>query len=213
MVRRFVLTVLLALAPAAAAAHPHVFVDARAEVVFDADGRIAAVRNIWQFDEFFSEYAIQGLDADNDGTLSDAELEPLAKVNMDSLKDFDFFTFMTDSEAEKPFREPEEYWLEFHGGKLTLFYTLPLAEPLAVGDDTTLEVFDPEYFVAFTFMKEKPVSLDGAPAACKAIYNPPKELDANTAAILGAIPADQPDLPPDLQAMASGLANLIKIAC
>jgi hypothetical protein len=44
-------------------------VTARAEIVFDAAGRVAAVRHIWQFDEAFSAYAMQGYDANNDGRL------------------------------------------------------------------------------------------------------------------------------------------------
>ena len=69
---------LLLAATPAAEAHPHVFVDARAELVFDATGQVTAVRHIWQFDQAFSEYAIQGLDANDDGKLSDDELAPLA---------------------------------------------------------------------------------------------------------------------------------------
>jgi ABC-type uncharacterized transport system substrate-binding protein len=75
-----------------AAAHPHVLVAAKAEVVFDGEGRIAPVRIIWQFDEAFTAFAVQGLDADNDGKLSDAELALLVKVNIESLREFGFFT-------------------------------------------------------------------------------------------------------------------------
>ncbi len=39
------------LAPRAADAHPHVFVTTREVVVFDAEGRVAAVKNAWTFDE------------------------------------------------------------------------------------------------------------------------------------------------------------------
>ena len=84
---------------------------------------------------------------------------------------------------------------------------------MAVGAKTTLEVFDPEYFVAFTFLKNKAVTLDDAPAGCTAIYHPPKELDAQTMAMLAAIPVDQHDLPPALADAAAGLANLITVSC
>ncbi|KAB2872887.1 MAG: DUF1007 family protein [Bauldia sp.] len=200
-------------AGSAAEAHPHVFVDARAEIVFDGDGRIAALRNIWQFDEAFTAFAVQGLDANNDGKLSDDELAPLAKVNIDSLKEYDFFTWLTAGKESFKFVTPTEYWLEFHGGRLTLFYTLPLETPAQVGPKTTIEVFDPDYFVAFTFPKQGAVGLDGAPPGCSAAYKPPGELDDKTMAVLSAIPADRPDLPPDLQQAASVLANLILVSC
>jgi ABC-type uncharacterized transport system substrate-binding protein len=216
--RRQFSTCLIAVAAAVAitspaAAHPHVLVDAKSEVVFDAEGRMKSVRQVWRFDAAFSAYAIQGLDTDEDGTYSDEELKPLAKVNVDSLKDFDFFTFLTVGDAELDFVEPQEYWLELHGDQLTLFYNLPLKEPIEVGPRTTLEVFDPDYFVAFTFVKEGPVTLDGAPGGCTAVYHPPKEIDDQTMAILNARPQDQRELPPELADAAAGLANLAEIKC
>ena len=204
---------LVLLPPLGAAAHPHVFVDARAEVVFDGEGRIDAVRHIWQFDAAFSAYATVNLDADGDGALSDVELAPLAKVNVDSLAEFGFFTWLTVDEVDADFVPPTEYWLEMHGERLTLFYTLPLTVPVRPGARTMLEVFDPEYFVAFAFVEQTPVLLDGAPAGCRASYRPPGELDMQTMTILGQIPADQRELPPDLRDAASALANLITIDC
>lgn len=200
-------------APTAAMAHPHVFIDARSEIVFDEDGSMTAVRNIWQFDEAFTAFAIQGLDTDGDGQFTDDELAPLAKVNVESLEEFGFFTFLTVGGAYRDFAAPDEYWLEFYGGKLTLFFTLPLEAPAVVGPDTTLEVFDPEYFVAFSFTEDIPVSLVGAPVGCEGIYIPPGELDVQTATILGSLPATQRELPPDLQAAASVLSNRITVSC
>lgn len=213
--RAAALASILWIAPVApAGAHPHVFVDAHAEIVFDARGEVTAVRNIWQFDEAFTAFAIQGLDENGDGKLSDDELAPLAKVNVESLSEFAFFTWLREGKASFAFVPPTEYWLEFHGGRLTLFYTLPLKAPAPMhGKKATLEVFDPEYFVAFTFPKDAAVTLVDAPAGCHAEYHPPRELDAQTMAILGAIPADQHDLPPELQDAAAGLANLISVAC
>ena len=196
-----------------AAAHPHVFVDARAEIVFDENGRIAAVRNIWQFDEAFSSYATLNLDEDGDGALSNAELEPLAKVNVESLAEFGFFTYLTIGETSVEFVPPTEYFLQYDGARLTLYYTLPLSAPAVLAAPAKLEVFDPEYFVAFTFAGDEPAILDGAPDGCRATFHPPQELDAQTMAILGAIPMDQRTIPDDLVAAASVLANVIVVEC
>ena len=203
----------LLLAGTAAEAHPHVFIDARAEIVFDKAGKIESIRNIWQFDEAFTAFAVQGLDADEDGTLTDKELAPLAKVNIESLHEFGFFTWLTIDGKEHDFVTPTEYWLEFHGGRLTLFFTLPLHAAATVGTKTMLEIFDPEYFVAFSFVKDHPVSLHDAPAGCTAVLRPPGELDDKTMAVLNSIPIDQPDLPPELQEAAAVLANTITLSC
>ena len=47
-------------------AHPHVWIDARGEVLFE-NGAIAGMRHHWTFDPYFSAWAIQGLDTDGDG--------------------------------------------------------------------------------------------------------------------------------------------------
>jgi len=196
----------------AAQAHPHVFVDARSELIFDAAGAVTAVRHTWQFDEAFSAFAIQGLDANGDGKLSDAELVPLAKINVESLKDYEFFTGLKVGGKKQALLDPTKYWLEFHDGRLTLFFTLPLKAPVSIKGKATLEVYDPQYFVAFAF-KETSVALKGAPAGCSATYRPPKQLDNATMAVLGTIPADQLTLPPELANAAAALANLIVLQC
>jgi ABC-type uncharacterized transport system substrate-binding protein len=211
---RLAMIVALAVAmPAAAAAHPHVFVKAKAEVLFDGQGRITYVRHVWQFDPAFSAFASQGLDTNHDGKLSPEELAPMAKTNVDSLKVYRFFTWLTIGKKKIQFKFPDKYFLRDYNGLLTLYYELPLAEPAVPGPDMTLEVYDPEYFVAFTFAKKDPITLYHAPPGCKASYQPPHPLDAKIMAELAAVPASQHDLPPALEDAALGLANLIKMSC
>ena len=198
---------------APANAHPHVLVDAKSEILFDAEGRMSAVRHAWQFDAAFSSYAMQGLDTNNDGQMSEEELRPLAKVNVESLQEFDFFTYLTVDDKELKFTPPAEYWLELRGDQLTLFYSLPLKEPIKVGKKTTLEVYDPEYFVAFTFVKDNPIAMIDAPAGCEAVYHPPVGVDDQTMAMLGALPAEQKELPPELAGAADDLANVVTVSC
>ena len=198
---------------APAFAHPHVLVDAKSEILFDAEGRMSAVRHAWQFDAAFSSYAMQGLDTNNDGQMSAEELQPLAKVNVESLQEFDFFTYLSVDDKDVKFTSPTEYWLELNGDRLTLFYSLPLEEPIKVGKTTTLEVFDPEYFVAFTFVKDDPIVVIDAPAGCAATYHPPVGVDDQTMAMLGALPPEQKELPPELAGAADDLANVVTVSC
>lgn len=177
MIRRLLFAGLAAaaLCPAPAAAHPHVWVTARSEIVYGPDGRMSAIRHAWTFDEMFASFATQGLDANGDGKLTREELAPLAEVNVTSLKEFGFFTFSKNGEKKVVFGEPVDYWLEMNGKDLTLHFTLPVkADAPAKGAPLKVEVYDPTYFVAFEFAKEHPAKLIDAPAGCALDFERPK---------------------------------------
>ena len=93
--RDLLVALVLLLAPAAAHAHPHEWVDVAAEVLFDDAGGSPRIRHHWRFDEAFTAFALQGLDHDGDGSYSPEELQPLAQENVESLADYDFFTFVS----------------------------------------------------------------------------------------------------------------------
>ena len=83
----------IALGAAAAQAHPHVWITATSEVVYAPDGAITGVRHAWTFDDMFSTYALQGIETKTKGVYTREELAPLAQTNVESLKEFGFFTF------------------------------------------------------------------------------------------------------------------------
>ena len=206
-------TALLAMM-ADAAAHPHVFVEARSEMVFGTEGKLVSIRHVWRFDAAFTAFAVQGLDADGDGKLSHEELQPLAKVNVESLKEYDFFTFLRTGGKPRDFVDPSEYWLDFSDGRLTLFFTLPLKSPASVkGGETTLEVFDPSYFVDFTMTKKDPFVLTEAPDGCGLTEHFAGTPDAALAAQLSQIPADVRDLPEEFKVETATWSNEAILDC
>ncbi|GFO80753.1 MAG: hypothetical protein A49_03800 [Methyloceanibacter sp.] len=160
--RRIVLTVamvgqaLVGFAPAANA-HPHVWATVHSEIVFSPDRKITGIKHAWTFDEFYSAMAVQGLDTNGDGTYSKEELDPLAKVNVESLNEFDYFTFVRKAgeEAFLPLKDPEDYWVEYDGTVLTLHFTLPLETPLDPGSKgVTVDVYDPTFFRCVRFRRK-----------------------------------------------------------
>jgi nickel/cobalt transporter (NicO) family protein len=201
------------LIPAVAHAHPHVWADTAAEILFDANGQIAAIRHHWRFDEGFSAYALQGLDADGDGLYSTEELEPLARENVESVGEFDYFTFLTIGDYQAGYAAPKDYHLDYDGTRLTLHYTLPLAQPIHSKSPIRLEIYDPEYYVAFALPSAEAVRLVDAPAGCRLTVHPAQEPDAAAAEALAAIGPDQRELPPEMQALTGGIENSAEIVC
>lgn len=157
----------------AASAHPHVWVAARATVVFDKDGKVTGLRHDWTFDEMYSAFATQGLGADGKAPTRE-DLQPLAKTNMESLVEFDYFTFAKDGGKKLEFAAPKDFWLDANDKKIvTLHFTLPLKDA-AQAKTFSFQVYDPTYFVAFGFEKTSPIALQGAPAGCsQSILEPP----------------------------------------
>ena len=97
-----------------ALAHPHVWVTMNTYLVYAPDGSITGVRHEWAFDDMFSAFATQGLDAKVKGAFSREELAPLAKVNVESLKEYAYFTYATADGKKAPLTDPAPgYWLHY----------------------------------------------------------------------------------------------------
>jgi ABC-type uncharacterized transport system substrate-binding protein len=168
----------MALGNSAAEAHPHVWITATSELLYAPDGSISGVRHAWTFDDMFSTYALQGIETKTKGVYSREELGPLAQTNVESLKEFAFFTFAKADGKKQKFLEPIDYYLEYRDTELTLHFTLPLKTPVTA-KQLTLDVFDPSYFIDFKFADKDPVRLVGAPAACQMRFQRPTDGTAN----------------------------------
>ena len=165
LLKTFLAAALMSGGATSVAAHPHVWTTVRAEIVFGPDHRVTGIRHIWAFDELYTAMAIEGLDTDKDGAYSKEELAPLAKVNVESLKEFDYFTFVHVEGEDKvlKLKPPVDYWANYDNGVLTLHFTLPLETPADThGQPVAVDVYDPSFFVAFGFATEKAVTLSGA---------------------------------------------------
>jgi ABC-type uncharacterized transport system substrate-binding protein len=162
-----------------AQAHPHIWVTMKSELVYASDGRMTGIRHHWQFDEGFSALALVGMQGKVRGKFSREELAPLAKVNVESLKDFKYFTYVTADGRKVPLADPlPDYWLDYRDRALVLNFTLPFRHPVKA-KLLKIEIYDPTFFVDFEYAKRSSVHLLGAPAACKLnVMLPPDIADA-----------------------------------
>lgn len=163
----------------AAAAHPHVWVTMQTELLFATDGAVTGVRHNWTFDDMYSAFATTGLAAKTKGQFTREELQPLAKVNVESLRDYAFFTYarINGKRQKDAFNDPVDYWLDYDRKSkvLILHFTLPFKNPLPV-KQLLIEVYDPEFFVDFGPAEKNPVRLVDAPPQCTVtVEKPPDE--------------------------------------
>lgn len=158
-----------------ALAHPHVWVTVETTVVYE-NGAVTGLQHKWSFDDMYTAMAIQGLDVNGDGTYSREELAELAKVNIDGLKEFGYFTVAKLGDKVVKSKDPTDYHLEYKDSVLSLYFTLPFEQPvLADAPNFNFAVFDETFFIAFDFVKENPVKLSaGAPAGCMASVGVPE---------------------------------------
>jgi len=166
----------LSLAALPAQAHPHVWITATSELVYAPDGSITGVRHAWTFDDMFTTYALQGIETKTKGVYTREQLGPLAKDNVENLKEFGFFTFAKADGKKQKFEEPTDYFLEYKDSALTLHFMLPLKVP-AKPKQLALDIYDPSFFIDFKFEDKDPVKLVGAPASCEMKFQRPGDAD------------------------------------
>ena len=207
---RIFLAVLLTLAFAGLAqAHPHVWVTMKSELLYAPDGTITGIRHAWSFDDMFSAFATQGLESKEKGKFTRQELEPLAKVNVESLKEYDYFTYATADGKKALLTEPlPDYWLDYTDSVLTLHFTLPFKTPVKA-KELKLEIYDPTIFVDFSWAKDNPVAMSGG-KGCKADVVLPREMTFAEGKALSEIPADQKNT---TMAWGAKFANKILVHC
>lgn len=92
-------------------AHPHVWIAVETTVLYD-NATVTGLRQRWLFDEIYTSMAIQGLDANGDGVYDRSELAELTAVNVDGLKEFDYFTFARIGDQPLAFDPPTEFLME-----------------------------------------------------------------------------------------------------
>jgi ABC-type nickel/cobalt efflux system permease component RcnA len=76
-----------------------------------------------------------------------------------------------------------------------------------------LQVYDPEYYVAFSLPSTEAVRLVDPPAGCRLAVTPAQGPDATAAAALATIGPEQRELPPDMQDLTGGIDNSAAINC
>ena len=159
------------------ASHPHVFIDAGANLLFDDTGQLAGVRVFWAYDEFYSLLLVEdnGLDADGDGIPEQTALDAYAGKDVDWAAGFPGDLYLMNAGADVALSGPVEHGMRYEDGRVVSWHIRPLKARLSVGVESLLvQIYDPTFFVAYDV--RLPVTVEG-PEGCT-VEHVPADLNA-----------------------------------
>lgn len=165
--RLLLLTSLLAAGGSSAAAHPHVWIEASAELRLEA-GAVTAIAVTWIFDDLYSYAVAEDFDHDRDGRLDKEELRELADVSQENLAYYSFFTHLRIDGVHRPVSRVEGFEASVEKERIVYRFTVPLEPPVPLEDGSfAFSLFDETYFVDLA-LPDDGVALSGeVPAACE----------------------------------------------
>ncbi|MFC5386138.1 DUF1007 family protein [Aquamicrobium segne] len=150
-----------------ARAHPHVFAEARLDVVFESkQPAIQALRHLWRFDDLFSATVLMEFDANADLKLDDGELQEVANTIHASLADFSYFQFITVNGQDMEMNPPASIMANFENNQLIILFESEAQTPITLAGDIRISVYDPTFYTAIDFTQDANMAAPGLPSIC-----------------------------------------------
>jgi ABC-type uncharacterized transport system substrate-binding protein len=149
-------------------AHPHVWVEVKAEVTVAA-GFVEGVWTDWTFDDEFSQLILADNDPGGTGKV-DAKMNlSIKKSYFDNLKTYSYFSHFILGKRDLEIPAPQKFQASIGPqGKVTYRFFLPLGIRLDAKTPLAVSFYDDSYFTDMEFTKKAPLTLtvtDGGKAA------------------------------------------------
>lgn len=146
--------------------HPHVFAEARLDVLVGPDGTVTSLRHLWRFDDLFSSTVLMEFDKNADLKLDDAELQDVAKTVHDSLAEYKYFQIVTQDGKDVPMTPPPQLVANFDNEQLIILFESVPAQPLKLVGKVDFGIYDPTFYTAIDFTNDTDMAVDATPPAC-----------------------------------------------
>lgn len=148
-------------------AHPHVFAEARLDVMVAPGGTVGSLRHVWRFDDLFSSTVLVEFDQNQDLKLDDAELEMVASVVHESLAEFGYFQLVTRDGKEVTMKAPDRLMATFEDNQLIILFESEPAEDLPLAGTVDFGVYDPTFYTAIDFVDDTAMVVEELPDGCE----------------------------------------------
>lgn len=148
-------------------AHPHVFAEARLDVVLSPDGHVASLQHLWRFDDLFSSTVLVEFDKNGDLKLDDSELGEVGQTVKESLAEYGYFQVVTAAGKDVAMNKPDKLTADFKDSQLIILFESTPSVPMALSGKLTFGVYDPTFYTAIDFTEDSYLNAEGLPARCK----------------------------------------------
>jgi polyphosphate kinase len=198
-------------------AHPHMFVDAGLQLIFDDDGRLAALRIVWAYDSYSSLLTFEDmeLDPDYDGVLTEAELDRLRGFDGNWVEGYDGDIVALHGDGPVALGPPGDWTVTVQDGRIVSSHLRPVPDrPDPAAAEIVLRVFDPTYYTAYSIVTAPQIR--GRDDCTGTVYGP--DLEAAEAVLMDALdelfPGAGPmDVDEDFPAVGEYFADEVRVRC
>ncbi|MCC9625949.1 DUF1007 family protein [Thalassospira sp. MA62] len=145
-----------------ALAHPHVWIDASAEFIFE-DDKITGLHMHWLFDDLFSMALMDEFDQNRDTRFFDEENTAIRDNAFSALRDVSWLTHLRSHGDLVTFSGAKDFVADVTNDRRVSYdFVLTLDTPLdPIKGDVTLSVYDAEYYIDVAFTQDDPILFSG----------------------------------------------------
>ena len=213
VLRSLAALVLLLIANAQASAHPHMFFKSTAQFLFDEQGRLSKIRAVFLVDELNTLYTFAelGVNQDGDASLSDEEVNKIARNVVEGFGHYDFFTYLKDQGRPVALEKPSNVTVQLHQKRLGLVFLIPLETPIPLkGKTLTLQLYDPTYFTEISI--DLPPMIVGQAEGCSVSVTKPAstEQSRQSQTLLSRLSREEK---PDIENVGALFAETTRLTC
>jgi ABC-type uncharacterized transport system substrate-binding protein len=158
---RFLLIIILLLIPLRASAHPHVWIETRANFVFD-QGKLIGVDLDWLFDEMFSAAMIEDFDHGHKGHFDTKDVADLQQQVLPGYADFAYYTHIRVDGQEVKIAKTANFAPSLEKGQVRFKFRALLPEPVdPAKHKLEAGLYDETFFVDLGLAADNPIGFTG----------------------------------------------------
>ncbi len=146
--------------------HPHVFAEARLDVIVNPDATVKALRHLWRFDDLFSSTVLVEFDGNGDLKLDDDELREVANTVHESLAEYNYFQIVTADGKDVAMKPPPQLMANYENEQLIIMFEAEPAAPLSLKGKLDFGIYDPTFYTALDYTEDANMAVQDLPASC-----------------------------------------------